>query len=988
MENNFSAFALATVQQTLQESPSDGPPADQPPVGRQVRLPPEVISLIVAYLVPKGPAMFPSPDPWLHLLPAQPPTFLAPRLGPTPKETARAELRALCTGLGHEWGDEARRKLWADVEIGMPRAWESLLRVVEAYGGAKVAPLLVRGASLRWKSREAELEAGTSSISLEEDRGRSLLPDWSATDVNWSAMSSPTSSLIIAPLSPPSSVSPHMSITLCNPAHSPLLLTRSISFARFRTAGMSRSGQQGSHERFVTPGRLLALLQATRASTSELGRPGYATLADDEEEDYSQKGVLEAVGFTEFMDSAISKKVLEELLFRGGYEADYSVLADPHETGAKLLAAEGIESALDTRRPSASPAGFRVSPARRRLSSPSTSRSPFRASSLSQASRIEEDTEDEGASGSERDHKRAAASDKPRLAPITTRVARTELTRRSSGSSYNRVAFSSSPSRARGGVELLDSDEDDVARGRDRTTPRRGFNRSVAPPSALYNDWRSTSVPAPLLAEQAVPMERSSSVPAAPPSIERTVVRAKEGSRNVTPIKALDLCGVVSGAFIRDLAELVAENRLGPAGVTGPGIDPIAEVDENDDQSDASGQGPGFEPSLGGGRHLMRVFFPHLRRIGLHGSLIPSPLLTAFVLSFPHLTHLDLGGTFAGPALLHGLAIAGQAAVKPMRLKSLNLAKLRLPNGGALVGLLAGDHAPFTTSADSTADGEAGAWGSGAVVEDLADLNLFGDRAQGSPLSLAELRLILLKCPALQSGQLRTLDLGSTPMTDVILEEDFPAQPRLLELGLAYCRNITLGAVAELLVMKANKVEVVDLSFSCPAPPGQAGLISANRRRQTLMGAEGMSIMGLHQTLLSRCSSLNPLPDDKALAAAALARLPTNLRVVELDEKTLEAVQGGAGDWKPIAGKGRRSWYARISTTTRPIKPELGELGERVLKHLPTNDPRRLAFKRMYDAPKMVTHETGWRSRKMEILRGDGQIGGREQGLYAFAAFG
>lgn len=986
MENNFSAFALATLQQADQHDQPDRDPDAAPPAPRQVRLPPEVISLILSHLLPKSPVTFPSPDPWLHLLPAQPPTFLAPRLGPTPKEVARAELRALCTGLGHEWGDEARRKLWNDVEIGMPRAWESLLRVVEAYGGTRVAPLLVRGASLKWKAQEGQLEAGTSAISLDENRGRQLLPDWT-NDSKWSAMSSPTSSLIVAPLSPPSSVSPHLSVNLQQPSDSPLLLTRSISFARFRTAGMSRSGQQGSRERFVTPGRLLALMQATRASTAELGRPGYATLADAEEEDYHQKGVLEAVGFTEFMDSAISKKVIEELLFRGGYEADYSVLVDPHEQGAKLMAGEGLaaESALDTRQPSTSPAGLRHSPVRRRLSSPSESRSPYRASSLSQA-RIEEDTEDEGASSSDRERKRTAAAAKPRLAPITTRVPRMELTRRSSGSSYSRVAFSSSPSRTRTGVDP-ESDEDESARGRERTKPRGRFNRSVAPPSSLYNDGRSSSVPAPHLAEHSAPVERASSVPAAPPSIERVVVRVKEGSRNVTPIKALDLCGVVSGAFIRDLATLVAENRLGPPGVLGPSIDPVAEMDEDDEQAGGR-HGPGFGPSLGEGRHLMRVFFPHLRRLGLHGSLVPGPLLTAFVLSFPHLTHLDLGGTFAGPALLHGLAIAGQAEVNPMRLRSLNVSKLRLPNGGALVGLLAGDHAPFTTSADSTADGEAGAWGTGAVVQDLLDLSLFGDRAQGSPLSLAELRLVLLKCPALQSGNLRTLDLGSSPMTDMILQEDFPAQPKLLELGFGYMRNVTLAAVAEFLEMKANKVEILDLSFSCPAPPGQAGLISANRRRQTLMGAEGMSIMGLHQTLLSRCSSLNPLPDDRDLATAALRRLPTNLRVVELDEKTVEAVQGGAGDWKPIAGKGRRSWYARISTTTRPIKPELGEVGERVLKHLPTNDPRRAAFKRMYDAPKMVTHETGWRSRKMEILRGDGQIGGREQGLYAFAAFG
>ena len=52
-----------------------------------------------------------------------------------------------------------------------------------------------------------------------------------------------------------------------DPAESPLLFTRAISFARFRTAGMKRT------LRFVTPQRLLTLLQGTRYPRKKLAKP-------------------------------------------------------------------------------------------------------------------------------------------------------------------------------------------------------------------------------------------------------------------------------------------------------------------------------------------------------------------------------------------------------------------------------------------------------------------------------------------------------------------------------------------------------------------------------------------------------------------------------------------------------------------------------------------------------------------------------------------
>lgn len=56
------------------------------------------------------------------------------------------------------------------------------------------------------------------------------------------------------------------------PAENPGLLIRQLSFEKFRTAGMRRTMGEGSNERFITPARLLKLLQGTR-------RPG--TLVDD-----------------------------------------------------------------------------------------------------------------------------------------------------------------------------------------------------------------------------------------------------------------------------------------------------------------------------------------------------------------------------------------------------------------------------------------------------------------------------------------------------------------------------------------------------------------------------------------------------------------------------------------------------------------------------------------------------------------------------------
>ena len=98
------------------------------------RLPPELIALIVHHLyysILPTPTLHPSPDPYLHLVPSLspyvPPTFL-----PTPSEQARANFANLSL-VDTVWGEEGRKALWRNVGIGMPRAFESILRTIEEY---------------------------------------------------------------------------------------------------------------------------------------------------------------------------------------------------------------------------------------------------------------------------------------------------------------------------------------------------------------------------------------------------------------------------------------------------------------------------------------------------------------------------------------------------------------------------------------------------------------------------------------------------------------------------------------------------------------------------------------------------------------------------------------------------------------------------------------------------------------------------------------
>lgn len=350
------------------------------------------------------------------------------------------------------------------------------------------------------------------------------------------------------------------------------------------------------------------------------------------------------------------------------------------------------------------------------------------------------------------------------------------------------------------------------------------------------------------------------------------------------------MCGCVSRTFVDALGALVAQHFWG---------DTRAEQ-----------------------RAHMTVF-PHLRRLGMYNVTIPAGLLSSFVLAFPNLTHLDLGGTRATPAMLAELGRSPS-----IRLKSLSLAKCLALTSEAIRDFLC-DASP-------------------QVLEDLVELNLHYDATSSTPIRREHLVEILSMSTAFTSGKLRFLDVATAPLDDTILGSDiFPAQPGLVDLGLAHCPRISWKALSDFIETKACNVEVLELRHSCKQPVMPPARVP--RRNDTVLN----SIMGLHQYLL------NPRTASKR-----------RLRVVELDEKTLEGLDAanGSPSWRVCWGKGWRGWY--VDTAVRvQVDPSTGR---RKAVQLDKSSQRRINMETIASKSKNGGYNLSWHSRKMAILSEDG----------------
>jgi hypothetical protein len=377
------------------------------------------------------------------------------------------------------------------------------------------------------------------------------------------------------------------------------------------------------------------------------------------------------------------------------------------------------------------------------------------------------------------------------------------------------------------------------------------------------------------------------------------VVIQKEGTRAALaarPVVALDFCGCVSARFVEGMKGFIAAHKLMRS------------------EDHVLGEGQPLEGQEGEWVKD-RTFFPHLRRLGISQTLLEPDLLTALVSSFPRLTHLDLSLSRASPALLECLA-----NTPGMKLESLNLGRCQSLTSDSIRRLLV----------------------ESSVTATLRDLCLYGDHSLPTQLTATDLVDIVTYSACFQSGRLRVLDLSSVPISDEILENQFPSIPQLVELGLANCRQITFNGVAGFLESKAARVEVLDLSASCTSFAGPA---ARGRTVDSLV-----NIVDLHSNLINRVATTDP---------AKFASRKTRLRVIELDERTLEAIQAGAGDWKVIWGRGRRGWYIDTGVASMPDGPD-------ELFRLDKDDPRRLALLRLVQLNGVVNSDIGWHSRKME----------------------
>ncbi|KAJ3504914.1 hypothetical protein NMY22_g17762 [Coprinellus aureogranulatus] len=209
-------------------------------------------------------------------------------------------------------------------------------------------------------------------------------------------------------------------------------------------------------------------------------------------------------------------------------------------------------------------------------------------------------------------------------------------------------------------------------------------------------------------------------------------------------------------------------------------------------------------------------------------SILP-PFLGPFVLSFHHLTHLDLSGTRITSEILDSLG-----APATSRLKSLALARcIKLSNDSIRRFLV-----------DSP------------VTSELTELNLDGDMTDVSPLTVNDLHAIMTESAALTSGNLVYLDMSSVPFTKENFDVAKPF-PKLRSFGLSHIPRLGLKAISQFVKQKAKNVEILTLISTSPSwtVPPLARLPFPTTRISSVRYASAMHPTFYIQPHVSICSS-------------------------------------------------------------------------------------------------------------------------------------
>ncbi|EIN04809.1 hypothetical protein PUNSTDRAFT_107629 [Punctularia strigosozonata HHB-11173 SS5] len=397
-------------------------------------------------------------------------------------------------------------------------------------------------------------------------------------------------------------------------------------------------------------------------------------------------------------------------------------------------------------------------------------------------------------------------------------------------------------------------------------------------------------------------------------------------------LEAVDLTGCVSSVFVAALTEFVnlhlrntEQRRLSNSPFTAGGAERASPGREN--------------------RPL--VTLRGIKRLGMRGTKsIPADVFSTFVLSMPHLTHLDLSCTRITPDLLSLLAKSST-----VHLHTLSLERCTRLTGESIRSFLV----------------------SAPAARHIRELNLYGDGTFPSPLSAEDVREIFETAPCFTSRSLVYLDVSSAPLDAELLTKVLPPQPFLRSLGLAHIPNLELVHIRKFLEEKAADTEVLTLVGTSPE-------LGYGRERVSVRQAS----LSLHTGLIT------PLCRPPFSLSANLPQPPTRLRVVELSIPLLSGLGGGAGSWRVIRSKGGRGWY--VDTGSGWIGAASGEDGQgsgdkpMLARDLPVGHPWRVELENLANANGNVSSGVGWHARKMEVLHGHGMLG-REDGLYGAVAF-
>lgn len=374
--------------------------------------------------------------------------------------------------------------------------------------------------------------------------------------------------------------------------------------------------------------------------------------------------------------------------------------------------------------------------------------------------------------------------------------------------------------------------------------------------------------------------------------------QADEAERRAVakPLEALDFCGCVGSIFVAALETFVRSE--------------------------------GLLPSSSDGR-LPRRTFAGLRRLGLRGVMsVPSNILSALVLSFPNLTHLDLTGTLCTPDLLERLSAQASNAEfgRGMRLKSLALSRCTRLTSTAIARFIIGP-AYDTIVGSGDPRSTLSTYYRGGVCDELEELYLYGDKLFPTPLTEEDLHFIVSSAPCFTSNaaNMTYLDLSSCPVTSRILNRAFAnagGARSLRSLGLSHISGLPLSPLITFITSRAPNVEILTLVNSCTEELSIAAFGS--------IGRVGEVALAVRSKLLDPICSLpfyirEPSPN-------TTPEVPTRLRVLEFSNAVLNLLPPSpqpsyfsptsmefsvcspvSSTWTTVRSRGGRAWYVDAS---------------------------------------------------------------------------